>query len=90
MEIILIERIGVAGVKILLTLKVKGEAHIREIIREAGVGYTSTYRALHDLSELGLIEEQISGTKRIIKLSKKGQLVAEKLEEIEKILRSKI
>jgi len=84
----LIERIGVAGIKVLLILFKSGKMYIREIIREAGVGYTSIYRALHDMSELKLIDEEISEGKRFIMLTEKGKKVAEKLLEIEELLKT--
>jgi len=87
MEIGLIERVGIAGIKVLIALFKKGELHIREIVREAGMSYTSLYRALHDLLTLKLIEEEIREGKRIIRLTAKGKELAELLMKAEELLK---
>jgi len=87
MVISIIGKVGETGIRILLLLRELKKAHIREISRRLEVGYSTIYRALYDLRSLGLIDEKTDGLRRFIVLTEKGKIVADKLREIEDLLR---
>ena len=87
----MIEELGVTGIKILLYLEEKKRGYVRQILREASVGYTAFYRALYKLKKFGLVEEDLElGRIRVISLTEKGEKIAEKLKEADILLQAKL
>ncbi|MEN3026074.1 MAG: MarR family transcriptional regulator [Candidatus Methanosuratincola petrocarbonis] len=75
--------------QVLVFILNNGPAPVSEIIRKGGLSQTSLYNALRKLKDAGLIEEKFEEDfprRRLISLTEKGMKVAEKLEEIERLL----
>jgi len=73
----------------MLVLKRKGALTLTGLKNEVGCSLAAVYNALPKLKSVGLIQEDLEDTfprRRLISLTGKGKRVAEKLEEIERIL----
>lgn len=73
----------------ILVLLTKEAYPVSEIIRQVGSSQQAIYNALRKLKDAGLIQEELETDfprRRLISLTEKGRKVAEKLEEIEKML----
>ena len=87
-EFKVIEELGATGIKVLLYLKKAKKAYVRQILREAGVGYSAFYRSMYKLKKFGLVRENVElGRIRIIELTPKGEKLAEILSEADTLLR---
>jgi len=85
---------GQAGIlQVLLYLNRKGEVNFQKIVEEAKITGRSLYGSLDKLNKLGMIIQRPDNSsyppKNMISLTEKGELVAEKLKEIEKILEAR-
>lgn len=85
---IMLEEIGFVGIKILLSLYRSDEEkmYIRELMREAGIGGTSTYRALAVLADFGLVRLKRKYRMKFIFLTDSGREVAKLLDEADRII----
>ena len=80
-------------INILVTLLEKDRMYYSELTKKMNVGnYGTINLRINELKSIGLIDEKIEdkfGGRRYIWLTPKGKKVAEKLVEIEKILKEK-
>jgi len=80
-----------AALRVLLFVSRHEGTNITEIIRSMQVGQKAIYTALKTLNNLNLIEEK-TGSRfpypRLFYLTEKGQNVAERLIEIERLLKT--
>ena len=78
--------------KVLLFLLRKDGVPAKTIVEEGGVNNTPLIRALQELEQLGLVvekrEENVIPRRRLIFLTEKGKKVAEKLKEINDIIKA--
>jgi len=76
--------------RVLILMKDKGEINYYSIIKESDLYDRVLRLSLKKLKELGLIESRLDHStyppRNMISLTDKGRKVAEKLEEIEKLL----
>ncbi|MEM3390548.1 MAG: winged helix-turn-helix domain-containing protein [Nitrososphaerota archaeon] len=73
----------------ILILLLKEAYPVSEIIYKVGASQQAVYNALRKLKDAGLIQEELEKEfprRRLISLTDKGRKVAEKLEEIERLL----
>jgi len=83
---LVVERLGDNELKLLIHLIKTGSMKVSDA-RSLGMGYGTFYRALYTLRDLNLVKEEvIKGVERRIRLNEKGEKVAEKLLEIDRIL----
>lgn len=78
-----------AGV-LLITLLKYGKLSLNELREKSELSNQTVYNNARRLKEMELIQEELEQEfprRRLISLTEKGRKVAEKLEEIEKILR---
>ena len=76
-------------IKFLIFLSQKGSVPISHIRWQIKGGQRTIYGIISRLKELDLIKEELEEEfpwRRVIKLTEKGMLVAEKLEEIQAVL----
>ena len=75
----------------LLYLEGKNEGGFQEIVDELDLYYGAVNRSFEKLKKLGLVIQDINTSTKppsnIIRLTEKGRLVAQKLKEIEDILK---
>ena len=75
----------------LLYLEGKEQDTFQKIEDNLGLYYGAVYRSVERLKELRLVKQEISSSTKppsnIIKLTERGKLVAQKLKEIEGILK---
>ena len=83
-----LEKLGEHGIIILMYLYNKKDkrAFIREIKDKFKMGSTTVYRTLTYLIFFGLVKEVYSERRKYLVLTEKGERVAKKIAEIEKIL----
>lgn len=77
--------------RVLVYLLKNDGSTVSDILNKGDFSQTSLYNALRKLKDAGLIEEKLEETfprRRLISLTDKGRSVAEKLEEIERVLES--
>jgi DNA-binding MarR family transcriptional regulator len=78
--------------KILLFLLKKDGIAAKVLVEEGGVNNTPLIRALQELEQLGLVtekrEENVIPRRRLIFLTEKGKKVAERLREINEIIKA--
>ncbi|MEM3390464.1 MAG: winged helix DNA-binding protein [Thermoproteota archaeon] len=77
------------SIRIFLFLSKKGATTLTEIKDNVNYSLSAIYNALRKLKDAGLIQEELEKEfprRRLISLTDKGRKVAEKLEEIEKVL----
>ncbi|QXJ30323.1 winged helix-turn-helix transcriptional regulator [Saccharolobus shibatae] len=78
--------------KVLLFLLKKDGVPAKVLVEEGGVNNTPLIRALQELEQLGLVtekrEENVIPRRRLIFLTEKGKKVAEKLREINEIIKA--
>ncbi|MEM3580933.1 MAG: winged helix DNA-binding protein [Candidatus Bathyarchaeia archaeon] len=77
------------SIRILLFLSKKGATTLTEIKDNVNCSLSAIYNALRKLKDAGLIQEELEKEfprRRLVSLTDKGRKVAEKLEEIERIL----
>jgi predicted transcriptional regulator len=81
----------VIKLKELLYLEEKDHDPFQEFQNNLDFYYSAVYRSVERLKELGLVRQDINAMtkppRNIIKLTEKGKLVAQKLKEIEDILK---
>ena len=75
-----------AGTTSILTALLQGEAILHELRKKAKTNIATASTRLVELREAGLITDKIENGNRHLSLTEKGQKVAEKLQEIEKIM----
>ena len=84
----------VIKLKELLYLTEKEHDTLQEIEGNLGLYYDSVYRSIEMLKELGLGNLEINSATKppssVTKLTDKGQLVAQKLKEVEMLLQSQV
>ena len=77
--------------RIIIILKEKGEVNFQSFIDEYEMSSTTLYRTLDKLKSMGIISTRIDTksypNKTMIFLTEKGHSVAQKLKEIEEILK---
>lgn len=77
----------------MLYLEGKKEDTFQEIVDNLDLYYGAVNRSFERLKELGLVKQDINAMTKppsnIIRLTEKGKLVAQKLKEIEEILKEK-
>ena len=77
--------------RILLFLEEKGEYMLSDIWKDSDISRNSGIDALDELKELKLLKSRIDSTKypprNLISLTERGHNVAQKLKEIEEILK---
>jgi DNA-binding MarR family transcriptional regulator len=77
-----------AGV-LMITLLKYGRLSLLELREKSDLSNQTVYNNVKRLLEMGLIQEELEETfprRRLISLTEKGRKVAEKLEEIERLL----
>ena len=77
------------SIRIMLFLNKKGAATLTDIKDGVNCSLSAIYNALRKLRDAGLIQEELEQEfprRRLISLTEKGKKVAEKLEEIERVL----
>lgn len=75
--------------RVLVYLLENDSSTISDILNKGDFSQTSLYNALRKLKDADLIQEELEKEfprRRLISLTEKGKKVAEKLEEIEKLL----
>ena len=77
---------------LLLTLhnSEKGELNMSQFVEESGLSKSSVYYNMLKLEKFGLIssrELQVFPRQRLVKLTEKGRRIAEKLAELDDVLR---
>ena len=83
----MIEKLRDTDIKVLIYLYKNGPCPIVYIVKGCNMSFATAYRSIHALKELKLITEKpAKGNVRIIALSKWGNIVVEKLLEIDAIL----
>jgi len=78
-----------AGV-LMITLLKYGRLSLLELREKSDLSNQTVYNNVKRLLEMGLIQEELEETfprRRLISLTEKGRKVAEKLEEIEELLK---
>lgn len=76
--------------RVLVYLLKSKSSTVSDILNKGNFSQTSLYNALRKLKDAGLIQEELEQEfprRRLISLTEKGRKVAEKLEEIEGILK---
>ena len=79
-----------SALRVMVYLLKNDHSTVSEILSKGDFSQTSLYNALRKLKDAGLIEERLEETfprRRLISLTKVGNEVAKKLEEIECILK---
>jgi predicted transcriptional regulator len=85
--VLLIEKIGTAGMKAIVHLSKFGESNRRQIILKSSMGTSSTKGVLLQLCRIGLLaDKEGRGNETIYFLTEKGKRVAEHINMIEEIL----
>lgn len=77
------------SIRIILFINKKGASTLTDIKNGVDCSISAIYNALRKLKDAGLIQEELEQEfprRRLISLTEKGRKVAEKLEEIERLL----
>ena len=78
------------SIQILLALGKKGPLTLKELKKRVDASMVSMVTAIPKLEEIGLVEERLEDKfprRKIISLTEKGEIVAEKLNEIERLIK---
>lgn len=80
--------------RIIFILDEKGGLNFQKFIDDYSISSTTLYRTLESLKKLKIVKSEIDNStypkRTIISLTEKGKLVAQKLKEIEDILKEDV